>query len=143
MRKWVEFLCFYNEITSRKLTSQNMYKVSLQTKCHFKVVLSFHYVSILLTILTQIRLDHVLYQTLNFAVIQSEVVFYILEQAKTQLMKMDGAGRSWLLFATLIVPLFSLGEWNLLLLITKFGDINYSNIWNEFGKEILDEWAAY
>ena len=110
MRKWVEFLCFYNEITSRKLTSQNMYKVSLQTKCHFKVVLSFHYVSILLTILTQIRLDHVLYQSLNFAVIQSEVVFYILEQAQTQLMKMDGAGTSWLLFATLIVPLFSLGE---------------------------------
>ena len=63
--------------------------------------------------MTQIRLDHVLYQNFNFAVIQGEVVFYIPEQAKANVMEINGVGRIWLLFATLIVPLLSLGEWNL------------------------------
>ena len=113
MRLWFELLCFYNKKILGKETVINKNKLKSSKKMSLGRILPFHR-SLRqhdINLLPQINLDRVQYRTLNFAVTSSDVVFYItLKQVKTQLVEMDGVGRLWLLFATLIVPLLSLGE---------------------------------
>ena len=98
-------------VFTTKIFLKNCYhKTKSSNKMSLSWILPFHYVSMILTYwpkYTQITFNIEL-----LILLWHKGVFYILEQVKTQPVDMDGAGRIWVLFATLIVPLLSLGEWN-------------------------------